>query len=76
MDHLRPEATAALHALIDDYRDRCLWFLESDYYPTTEAEALRVIAAIERHGDRAGFQRCSEVRRWLSPISSAASAGS
>lgn len=76
MDRLTPDAASALRALIDDYRDRCLWFLRPDYYPATAAEALRVLDAIERHGDRAGFQRSSEVRKWLSPSSSAASAAS
>lgn len=76
VDRLTPAAATALRALVDEYRARCLWFLKSDYYPTTEAEVLRVLAAIERQGDRAGFQRCSEVRAWLSQSSSAASAGS
>jgi hypothetical protein len=76
VDRLTPAAASALRALMDDYRDRCLWFLKPDYYPATEAEALRVLGAIERHGDRAGFQRSSEVRKWLSQGSSAASAGS
>jgi len=66
----------ALRALVDEYRDRCLWFLRSDYYPATVQEALRVIAAIERHGDREAFQKAGEVRRWLSPLSSATSANS
>jgi hypothetical protein len=76
VESLTPDAASALRALIDDYRERCLWFLQPDYYPTTEAEALRVLDAIDRHGDRAGFQRSSEVRKWLSPSSSAASADS
>lgn len=76
MDRLTPAAAASLRALIDEYRARCLWFLRPDYYPATEAEALRVLDAIERHGDRAAFQRSSEIRQWLSQSSSAASAGS
>ena len=76
MGQLTPAATAALRALIDDYRDRCLWFLRLDYYPETQAEALLVLDAIDRHGDRAAFRRSSYVRQWLSPDSSAASAGS
>jgi hypothetical protein len=55
---------------------RCLWFLAPDYYPASKAEVVRVLAAIERHGDRAAFQRSSEIRQWLSRNSSAASAGS
>ena len=76
MDRLTPVAASTLHALIDEYRARCLWFLKPDYYPATQAEALRVLDAIERHGDRAAFQRSSEIRQWLSQSSSAASAGS
>jgi hypothetical protein len=76
VDPLTPEVAAALRALVDEYRTRCLWFLEPGYYPVGEAEALRVLAAIERHGDRAAFQRSSEIRQWLSRNSSAASAGS
>lgn len=65
-----------LKKLIDEYRTRCLWFLEADYYPSTRGEALRVLAAIERHGDVAAFQRASEIRRWLSHDSSASSVAS
>lgn len=73
---LSPAVAAALHALVDDYRARCLWFLRPDYYPASEAEALVVLAAVERHGDREAFQRSALIRQWLSPSSSAASAGS
>jgi hypothetical protein len=76
VDLLPPDAASALRALIDEYRGRCLSFLRSDFYPASQAEALRVLDAVERHGDRAAFQRCSEIRQWLSPSSSAASAGS
>ena len=76
MEALDTQTAAALRRLVDDYRTRCLWFLEPAFYPATRAEALRVLAAIERHGDRAAFQRSAEIRQWLSPSSSAASAGS
>ena len=76
MDPLDPEVASALRSLIDDYRSRCLWFLAPDYYPATEVEVSRVLAAIERHGDRAAFQRSSEIRQWLSLSTSAASVGS
>jgi hypothetical protein len=75
VDRVTPAAAAALRALIDEYRISCLWFLEPDYYPATEAEALRVLDAIERHGDRAAFQRAAQIRQWLSPTSSATFAG-
>jgi hypothetical protein len=62
--------------LVDEYRSRCLWFLRSDYYPANDRERLQVLGYIERHGDRAAFQRAAAVRQWLSRNSSARSAGS
>jgi hypothetical protein len=67
---------AEVRRLTDEYRTRCLWFLRSDLYPTTEEETLRVLRQIERHADRAGFVRAARLRRWLSPSSSERSAGS
>ena len=71
-----PEADTALRELVDEYRDRCLWFLRRDYYPATAEEAQRVLDSIQRHGDRDGFRRAAQVRQWLSLASSATSAGS
>ena len=68
--------TDAVNRLVDEHRVRCLWFLRSDYYPSTLAERLRVLGHIERHGDREAFRRAAALRRWLSPPSSAPSAGS
>ena len=65
-----------VHALVDRYRTRCLWFLRSDYYPVTVPEVQRVLGYLERYGDRDAFTRAASLRRWLSPPSSAASAGS
>lgn len=59
--------------LVDANRVRCLWFLRSDFYPETVAEVLRVLALIERQGDRNAFLRSAEIRQWLSPNSSARS---
>ncbi|HEX2254195.1 MAG TPA: hypothetical protein VHQ65_13070 [Thermoanaerobaculia bacterium] len=67
---------AELRALIDEYRNRCLWFLRPDFYPTTREEALRALRHIETHADRDGFVRAARLRQWLSPPSSAPSAGS
>lgn len=66
----------AIDRLVDDCRASCLWFLRADYYPTTDEERLRVLGDIQRHGDRAAFQRASELRQWLSRRSSAPSAAS
>ncbi len=60
----------------DEYRTRSLWFLRPDYYPLTREERLRVLGYIERHGDREAFRRVASLKRWLSPDSSAPSAGS
>lgn len=76
MDAEVPVGGDALRALVDEYRERCLWFLRADYYPATGAEALRVLDYIQRHGDRDGFRRADEVRRCLFPPTSATSAGS
>ena len=66
----------ALHALVDEYRDRCLWFLRKGYYPVTAAERLRVLESLQRHGDVSAFQRAGELRRWVLASSSEASASS
>ena len=64
----------AVDRLVDEYRQRCLWFLRSEYYPVTDAERLQVLEYIERHGDREAFRQAAEIRRWLSRTSSARSA--
>lgn len=69
-------AAEAVNRLIDEYRVRCLWFLRPDYYPSTLEEQLQVLGYIERHGDREAFRRAATLKRWLSPNSSAPSAGS
>lgn len=63
-----------IRALMDAYRVTCLWFLRADYVPATIEEQRRVLGYIERHGDLAGFQRASKLRRWLSQPSSKTSA--
>ena len=64
-----------LAALVSAYRTRCLWFLRPDFMPTSVDEQLRVLGYIQRYGDLEAFRRASALRRWLSPTSSAASAG-
>jgi hypothetical protein len=76
MASLSPAADAAIRQLVDDYRERCLWFLRADFYPATPEEAERVIEAVQRHGDREGFRRAARIREWLSLPSSATSADS
>ena len=54
-----------LRSLVDEYRQRCLWFLRSDYYPEPIEDSLRVLRAIENHGDLAAFKRSAILRRWF-----------
>lgn len=54
-----------LDALVDQYRAKCLWYMRLDYYPRTPDEALRVLRAIERHGDAEAFKRAATMRQWL-----------
>ena len=66
--------TLRLKALVEGNRVRCLWFLRRDYQPTDEDGILRVLDAIEKHGDLASFQESRRLRTWLSPRSNAESA--
>lgn len=66
----------AVDALVERYRDRCLWYLRPDYLPTTRQARLRALESIQRHGDREAFTQAAELREWLSHRSSAGSAGS
>jgi hypothetical protein len=66
----------AIDRLVDEYRDQCLWFLRSDYYPSNLQQRLRVLDYIQQRGDRAAYQKADEARRWLLRESSEASAAS
>jgi hypothetical protein len=59
------ETRAALAQLMEQYRDRCLWFLRPDYVPEDAEGARRVLDLIERYGDRSAFQRAEEIKAWL-----------
>ena len=63
-----------VNELVDAYRDRCLWFLRKDYYPTDVDSALRALDHIQRHGDVKAFQKAGELYQCLSPHSSEPSA--
>jgi uncharacterized protein (DUF3820 family) len=63
-----------MRVLVDEYRQRCLWFLRDDYYPTTPAEALQVLQYIERHGDVAALRKVAPLKKWLSQNSNERSA--
>lgn len=72
----RVSLIAEIDVLVEANRNRCLWFLRQDYLPTTDDERLWVLTQIQRRCDRATFVRAGLCKRWLSPTSSAASAGS
>lgn len=76
MEPSADEVHESVRRFVDEYRERCLWFLRPDYYPEGTNEILRVLEHIERHGDHRGYQRAAEVRRWLSHRSKATSVGS
>jgi hypothetical protein len=72
----QPPVEEAIDRLVDEYRTRCLWFLRSDFYPSTSEERSRVLRHIESYGDREAFRKAGELRRWLSQSSNAPSAAS
>jgi hypothetical protein len=59
------ESLQIMKALVDEYRHQCLWFLRGDYYPETVEQGLRVLAYIQRYGDREAYLKAAEARRWL-----------
>lgn len=67
------EIMAEIEELVEEYRDRCLWFLRRDFTPRNAEEALRILDLIDRYGDRACFQRTHRLRRWLQLPTSAES---
>ncbi len=76
MSDMAPDVSSAMaevRALVDEYRASCLWFLREDYYPGSPEDAVRVLAAIEQHGDVTAFRRAATLRRWLSRHTSAPS---
>ena len=64
---LNQEEAQAIAALVCSYRDWCLPFLRPDFLPSSLSEALRVLDAIERHGDLTAFRETRRLRAWLLP---------
>jgi len=75
MDTMTENLQRQVNELVETHRDRCLWFLRSDYYPADVDSALRALHYIQRHGDLKAFQRAGELIQWLSPHSSKPSVG-
>lgn len=61
--------------LMDRYRSQCLWFLKTDIVPNDPDSALRILAYIERYGDRNAYEEVKRLRKCLLQNSSAISAG-
>ena len=66
-----PDWRKELACLVEDYRDRCLWYLRPDFMPTTTEQILRTLDQIERGGDRAAYERAEKIKRWLQAPSNA-----
>lgn len=60
--------------LVAEHRDRCLWFLAPDFWPTDDQSAIRALRYIERYGGKAAFEQARTLRTWLQQHSSAKSA--
>lgn len=65
-----------VRALVREMRDSSLWFLDSEFLPVREEDALRALRWIERRADRQTYVRARELRAWLLRSSSAGSVGS
>lgn len=64
----------AVNALVDECRISCLWYMPAEYYPASDEERWHVLDLIQQHADLPTFKRAGELKRWLSPPSSNASA--
>jgi len=65
----RREMEEAVVQLVEANRARCLWFASIDYLPATDAERLRALQHVERHGNRQAFVRARELRDWVLQLS-------
>jgi hypothetical protein len=66
MNSIADDLRRQINQLVDAYRDRCLWFLRADYYPTDLQEVLRTLDYIRRYGDREAFRKAGALYQWLS----------
>lgn len=70
---MKSDGMDEISAMIEEYRDRCLWFLAPGYTPSTPGEVLWTLDLIERYGDRAAFQRAERLKQRLRQPSNAPS---
>ena len=52
-------------SVVEDYRDTCLWYMNSNLEPKNDLQLEQVLTAIENHGDLAAYKRVGEIRKWL-----------
>lgn len=76
MPAVTEKVEAAINALVDANRTRCLWFLRSDYYPMSPSGQLRVLDCIQRYGDQEAARQAVALRQWLLQRSSGDSVAS
>ena len=57
----------AFKAVVEDYRDVCLWFADLSKPPRNEVQLEQVLSSIETYGDANAFKRVGRIRSWLSP---------
>ncbi|MCD4653741.1 hypothetical protein K8T06_07375 [bacterium] len=53
-----------IRSLIDEQRDRCLWFLANDYYPKDSDSVIYILDTIRKHGNLDAFRKAEELKRW------------
>jgi DNA-directed RNA polymerase specialized sigma24 family protein len=68
------QAMLRVRELVVQYRAQCLWFLKSEYFPVTAADAYQVLDYIQKYGDLDAFRPAGELKQWLARISNAVSA--
>ncbi len=67
MDRIDEDLRRQVNQLVDAYRDRCLWFLRPDYYPTDLQGILRTLDYIRRYGDLEAFRKAGALYQRHSP---------
>jgi hypothetical protein len=66
MSTLYDDLRRQVNQLVDTYRDRYLWFLRPDYYPTDLQDILRTLDYIRRYGDLEAFRKAGTLYQSLS----------
>ena len=70
---MNQEILAQVRDLIEEYRHRCLWFVNESFVPENAEQALQALDWIERYGDRSGFQKAQRLKKCLLQTTSAES---